>query len=43
MANCYAPLQLPRNPGAMPQDYHSKITYLDGTGSYTTQQHTKKM
>jgi len=43
MANRYAPLQLPGNPGAMPQDYQSKITYFDGTGSYTTQQHTKKM
>ena len=27
----------------MPQDYQSKITYFDGTGSYTAQQHTKKM
>jgi len=27
----------------MPQDYQSKITYFDGTGSYTTHQHTKKM
>ena len=43
MANRYAPLQLPRNPGAMPQDYQSKITYFDGTGTYTTLQHTKKM
>jgi len=43
MANHYAPLQLLANPGAMPQDYQSKITYFDGTGSYTTQQHTKKM
>lgn len=43
IANRYAPLQLPRNPGAIPQDYQSKITYFDGTGSYTAQQHTKKM
>ena len=27
----------------MPQDYQSKITYFDGTGTYTTQQNTKKM
>jgi len=27
----------------MPQDYQRKITYFDGTSSYTAQQHTKKM
>jgi len=43
MANRYAPLHLPANPGAMPHDYQSKITYFDGTDSYTAQQHTKKM
>jgi len=43
MANHYAPLQLPGNPGAMPQYYQTKISYFDGTGTYTTQQHTKKM
>lgn len=43
MANRYAPLQLPGNPGAMPQNYQSKITYFDGTGTYTAQQHTKEM
>jgi len=43
MANRYAPLQLPTNIGAMPQDYQSKITYFDGTGTYIAQQHTKKM
>lgn len=43
MANCYAPLQLPINLGAMPQDYQGKITYFDGTGSYIAQKHTKKM
>lgn len=43
MANRYAPLQLAANPGAIPQDYQSKITYFDGTGTYTSQQHTKKM
>lgn len=43
MANHYAPLQLPGNPGAMLQDYQRKITYFDDTGSYTAQQHTKKM
>jgi hypothetical protein len=43
MANRYAPLVLPANLGAMPQDYQSKITPFDGTGTYTAQQHTKKM
>jgi len=43
MANRYAPLQLPTNPGAMPQDYQTKISYSDGVCSYTTLQHTKKM
>lgn len=43
MENQYAPLQLPANPGAMPQDYQRKITYSDGTGTYTAEQHTKKM
>lgn len=43
MANRYAPLLLPANLGAMPQDYQSKITYFDGTGTYTALQHTKKM
>ena len=27
----------------MPQYYQSKITQFDGIGTYTTQQHTKKM
>jgi len=27
----------------MPQDYQSKITPFDGSGSYTAQQHTKKI
>ena len=43
MANRYAPLHLPANPGAMPQDYQSKITYFDGASSYTAQQHTMNM
>jgi len=43
MANQYTPLHLPANPGAMPQDYQSKITSFEGIGTYTTQQHTKKM
>ena len=43
MANRYAPLKLPANPGAMPQDYQTKITYFNGTGSCTALQHTKKM
>ncbi len=42
MAKRYTPLNLPTNPGAMPQDYQSKITPFDGTGTYTAQQHTKK-
>lgn len=33
---------MPTPLGAMPQDYQSKITF-DGTGTYTAQQHTKKM
>jgi len=43
MANRYAPLVTPTPLGAMPQDYQSKITTFDGTGTYTAQQHTKKM
>ena len=43
MANRYTPLHLPTNPGAMPQDYQRKITPFDGSGTYTAQQHTKKM
>lgn len=43
MENRYSPLQFPANPGSMPQDYQSKITYFDGIGTCTTQQHTKKM
>ena len=43
MANRYAPLQLPTNPEAMPQDYQTKITYFDGTSACTALQHTKKM
>ena len=43
MANRYAPLQLPANPGAMPQDYQTKISYFDGTGPDSARQHTKKM
>jgi len=42
MANRYTPLVLPANLGAMPQDSQSKITPFDGSGTYTTQQHTKK-
>ena len=43
MANRFAPLLLPANPGAMTQDYQPKITYFDATISGTTLQHTKKM
>lgn len=37
MANRYTPLVLPANLGAMPQDYESKITPFDGSGTYTAQ------
>ena len=43
MVNRYVPLVLPSNLGAMPQDYQTKITPFDGYGTYTAQQHTKKM
>lgn len=43
MANIYDPLVLPANLGAMPQDYQSKITPFDGTGTYTAQQNIKRM
>ena len=43
MANRYAPLRLPGNPAALPPDYQSKITPFDGCGTYTAQQHTKRM
>ena len=43
MANRYVPLQFLANPSAIPPDYQRKITYFDGTGTYTAQQHTKKM
>jgi len=43
MANRYTPLNLPANLGAMPQDYQSKTPTFEGTGTYTAQQHTKKM
>ena len=43
MANIYAPLQLPANPRAMPQDYQTKITYFDNTTPVIALQHTKKM
>ena len=43
MENRYTPLHLPTNPGAMPPDYQIKITSFEGTDTYTTQQHAKKM
>lgn len=43
MENIYTTLVFPANPGAMPQDYQIKITPFDGSGTYTAQQHTKKM
>ena len=41
MANRYAPLVLPTQLNAMPQDYQRKIFFFDATGRYTTQQHDK--
>ena len=43
MTNRYTPLVLLANLEAMPQDYQSKITPFDGSSTYTTQQHAKKM
>jgi len=43
MAMRYAPLQLPANPVALPQDYQAKISYFDSTGPYTAIQHAKRM
>ena len=43
MANQYTPINLHANPRALPQDYQSKITYFEGTSTYTAQQHTKKI
>lgn len=34
---------MPAHQGALQADYQSKITLFNGTGTYTTQQHTKKM
>jgi len=43
MANRYAPLQLPANAAALPQDYQSKISYFDSTGHLTAIQHSRRM
>ena len=43
MAMRYAPLQLPTNPAALPQDYQAKISYFDSTGPYSAIQHAKRM
>lgn len=43
MALRYSPLVIPAPQGALPADYQSKITSFNGTRTYTTQQHTKKM
>lgn len=43
MADRYAPLVLPAQLHAMPQDYQRKIFLFDATGQYTTQQHVNKM
>ena len=37
MANRYTPLHLPANPGAIPQDYQSKIHSFEGIGTYIAQ------
>jgi len=43
MATMYAPLVLPAPLANMPQDYQSKITLFDETGSLIAQQHVDKM
>lgn len=43
MANRYASLVMPVARGAMRQDYQSKIATFDGTGTYTSLKHTRKM
>lgn len=43
MANRYPPLLMPTPQGAMLRDYQSKIVTFDGIGTYTIQQHTRKM
>ena len=39
----YAPLVLPAQLNAMPQDYQSRIPQFDSTGPITAQQHIDKM
>lgn len=43
MTNRYAPLQLPANAAALPQDYQSKISYFDSTGHFTAIQNARRM
>lgn len=43
MVEKYAPLVLPAQLHAMPQDYQSKIFMFDVTSQYTAQQHVNKM
>ena len=43
MANRYAPLQIPANAPALPQDYQTKISFFDSHGPLTAVQHAKKM
>ena len=43
MANRYAPLQIPANAAALPQDYQTKISYFDSNGPLTAVQHAKRM
>ena len=35
MANRYAPLQIPANAAALPQDYQTKISFFDSNGPLT--------
>ena len=43
MANKYAPLQIPANAAALPQDYQTKISYFDSNVPLTVVQHAKRM
>ena len=43
MATWYAPLILPQNLGAMPNDYQTKIPFFDATQTIIAQQHVDKM
>jgi hypothetical protein len=43
MANRYAPLQIPANAPALPQDYQTRLSFFDSHGPLTAIQHAKKM